>query len=109
MGEMMTKIRTLLVCLTLVILSGCGIQGSVPLEPTAHNDENDLYIVFLGNHFENVTRFLPIDVLGKALFELQEGTHARITDVTGAELDYFYIWVCLGEQCLPVDPFTFSS
>lgn len=101
--------RILALCLVLFLLTGCGLQGQVPLETTDYNDENDVYIVFLGRHFEEVTRFLPVNVLGRALFDLQEGTHEAITEVTGAELDRFYIWVCLGEQCIPVDPFTFSS
>lgn len=80
-----------------------------PLELTGYDEEKDVYVVFHGERFEDASSFLPIGVLGELAFDLQEGTHSSITHASGAEVDHYYIWVCLGEQCIPVDPFTFSS
>lgn len=97
----------LAVSLVLLFLGGCS-QTAPPLEPTAYQENNDIYIVFHGRHFANAGRFLPVGVLGDVAFDLQEGVHDAITDVSGAEVNHYYIWVCLADQCIPVDPFTFS-
>ena len=104
---MNTKRWILALSLVLLFLGGCS-QTAAPLEPTGYQANNDLYIVFHGRHFANATWFLPIRLLGDLAFDLQEGTHGSITDLSGAEIDHYYIWVCLADQCIPVDPFTFS-
>lgn len=103
-GNMFTKRLVITVCLMFLALSGCQTQLSTPLEPARYDEDSDVYIVFQGEHFEDETAFVPIDMLGELAFELQEGTHSSLTDVSGAEVDHYYIWVCSGEQCIPVDP-----
>ena len=88
-----------------LLLSGCGMQPEVGLEPTGYDPENDVYIVFKGQHFQNASDFLPLELVGELAFELQEGTHASIRSLDVAEVDYYYIWACVGEDCIPVDPF----
>ncbi len=88
-----------------MVLGGCQTQVVPPLEAAEYDESSDIYIVFRGEYFEDETEFIPVDMLGKLAFELQEGTHESITHVSGAEVDHYYVWVCLGEQCIPVDPF----
>ena len=107
-GNMNTKRWILALSFVLLFLGGCS-QMSSPLKLTGYNETSDLYVVFHGRHFANAGRFLPVGLLGELLFDLQEGTHNSITNVSGAEVDHYYIWVCLADQCIPVDPFTFSS
>ena len=105
---MIGKRWILALSLIILFLGGCQ-QTASPLAPSSYQASSDLYIVFHGRHFANATQFLPVGLLGDLAFDLQEGTHHAITNVSGAEVDHYYIWVCLAEQCIPVDPFTFSS
>ncbi len=98
-----------ILALSLVLFLGSCSQTATPLEPIEYDASQDVYIVFHGKHFEDATKFLPVDLIGELAFDLQEGTHDKITDVSGAEVDHFYIWLCLADQCIPVDPFTFSG
>lgn len=93
--------------LVLLFLGGC--QQTASLEPIEYNPSDDVYVVFQGRHFADATKFLPVNLIGKLAFDLQEGTHDNITNVSGAEVDHYYIWLCLADQCIPVDPFTFSG
>lgn len=106
---MMFKISWLVVAsLSLLLLSGCQTQVSALLpsvEPMGYEEEHDLYIVFGGQHFQDVGTFLPVKLVGELAFDLQEGTHRSIRHVGVAELNYYYIWLCLGDSCIPVDPF----
>ncbi len=90
----------------LLALAGCAGTGDIATE--AYQPDEDVYIVFHGEHFDTATEFLPNDVITGATFELQEGTHEAITDVSGAEVDHYYIWLCLGQACIPVDPFSYN-
>lgn len=92
----------------LLLLSGCqkvAFEGPTPLAPTGYEEEHDVYIVFKGQHFSDVASFLPLELVGQLAFELQEGTHASVRHVGVAEVDYYYIWLCLEDACIPVDPF----
>lgn len=48
----------------------------------------------------------PVTAAGDTMFSTQEGAHDSVTDATGAEVDHYYVWVCVGDACVPVDPFT---
>ena len=98
---------TALVTVLALALAGCGTLEQ-PLESSGYNQDQDVYIVFHGSHIRNVTALLPGDVVSDVLFELQEGTHETITDVSGAEIDHYYIWLCLEDLCIPVDPFSYN-
>ena len=104
----MLKRSVLALSFVLLILAGCQVQPS-PLEPVEYDASQDVYVVFQGKHFDDATKFLPAKLIGELAFDLQEGTHDNITDVSGAEVDHYYIWLCLADACIPVDPFTFSG
>ena len=84
-------------------------QEDTALETTGYNSEDDVYLIVRGQVIEDATSMLPVGLIGKLAFDLQEGTHKSITDVSGAEVDYYYIWVCLADACIPVDPFRVSK
>lgn len=88
-----------------LVLSGCGMQADVPLATTDYDSEHDVYIVFGGQHFQDASEFLPLELVGELAFKLQEGTHASIRSLDVAEVNYYYIWLCLAEDCIPVDPY----
>lgn len=98
--------RVWLITVGLVLfLSGCGMQADVGLAPTDYDPEDDVYIVFGGQYFQDASEFLPLELVGDLAFKLQEGTHASIKSLDIAEVNYYYIWACIGEDCIPVDPF----
>ncbi len=88
-----------------LLLSGCGMQADMALETADYDPEHDVYVVFGGQHFQDASEFLPLELVGDLAFKLQEGTHASIRSLDVAEVDYYYIWACVGEDCIPVDPF----
>lgn len=51
---------------------------------------------------------LHLDEVGDALYDTQEGVHEELAD-EGLEVDHSYLWLCLGDACLPVDPFSVSN
>jgi hypothetical protein len=104
-----------LVTVAFILLAGtaCQQQSSPELpapelETTAYQPNKDVYLVFRGFIFKRVTSLLPLDVIGEVAFELQKGTHEAIRDVSQVEIDHYYIWVCLEDECIPVDPFSYS-
>lgn len=105
----MKRLAILFVMFVLLLgVTGCQ-QSRAELQPTAYHPDKDIYIVFKGVVFKKVTTLLPVRVLGEVAFKLQEGTHSSIKDVSEAEVDHYYIWVCLADDCIPVDPFTYSN
>ena len=101
-----THRRLAFVLVLLLALVAC--QEDAVLESTGYNPEDDMYIMINGWVIDDVTSILPAKRIGELAFDLQEGTHESITDVSGAEIDHYYIWVCLGDACIPVDPARFS-
>ena len=98
----------LAVLFSLLTLVGCSAPGDNNLVTESYNSDQDVYIVFHGRHFDNATAFLPNALITELTFDLQEGTHESITDLSGAEVDHYYIWLCLGQACIPVDPFRYN-
>ena len=99
---------TVVIVALVFALAGCETGASPTIKSNAYDENQDVYIVFRGQHIANVTSLLPGDLVSDLLLELQEGAHETITDVSGAELDHYYIWLCLEELCIPVDPFSFN-
>jgi len=66
----------------------------------AYNSTGDLTLNLLpGSGLQ-----LPGDT-GTATYELQEGVHDTVTDLTGISVDHSYIWVNVdGEPVLAIDP-----
>jgi hypothetical protein len=105
----MKRLAILFVVFVLLLgMTSCQ-QSRAELQPTAYHSDKDIYIVFKGSVFKKVSALLPAEVLGEVAFNLQEGTHSSIKDVSQAEIDHYYIWVCLEDDCIPVDPFTYSN
>ena len=95
-----------LIAVLMLALAGC--QQDATLEAMDYNPEDDVYLMIGGQVVEDATSILPIGLVGEIAFDLQEGTHERIRDVSGARVNYYYIWVCLADACIPVDPVRFS-
>lgn len=56
-----------------------------------------------------VTDELPLAAVGNSLYRAQEGVHGALKGLTGVEVDYFYVWLHVGNASIPVDPLYFSK
>lgn len=56
-----------------------------------------------------VAETLPVAEVGSLLFDVQEGVHQTLDQSFGLEIDHFYIRICSGDECLPVDPLRFGN
>jgi hypothetical protein len=106
----MKKVVSLVIVFIVLLASiSCQQQPSPELQPTDYQSNKDVYLVFHGKVIKGVTSLLPLSVVSGVTFKLQEGTHSSVRDVSQAEIDHYYIWVCLEEACIPVDPFSYSN
>jgi hypothetical protein len=74
-----------------------------------YNSEYDVYLQVENKLAEKVAKLLGVGSLGSQAFDTQEGAHATVTDTSGEEIEHYYIWICIGDQCVPVDPFRASN
>lgn len=83
--------------LAVIVAAQVLVGGSAS---AAYLSTNDLTVNLLpGSGLE-----LPGDT-GTVTYDLQEGVHDTITDLTGVSVDHSYIWVEVdGEPVLAVDP-----
>lgn len=92
--------RAALATALLVLLGGALAQ---------HDPDDDVYIRVEEPTVERVARSLGLGALGGALYDAQEGVHETVTETTGAEVERYYLNVCLGDECLPIDPLRVSN
>jgi hypothetical protein len=90
----------------LAVLAAVALTGVAVAE---YNPDNDIYLRVDNKNLNKVAKAVALNRTGDALFETQEGAHATTTETTGQEVDHYYIWICLGGSCVPVDPFTASN
>ena len=62
-----------------------------------------------GSSGDLIADALPVAETGEAAYDTQEGAHDSVTLLTGVAVDHYYIDVCTGDECIPVDPFTFDN
>jgi hypothetical protein len=74
-----------------------------------YNSEYDVYVQVENKLAEKVAKRLGVGRLGSQAFDTQEGVHSTVTDTSGEEVEHYYIWICIGDQCVPVDPFRPSN
>ena len=89
-----------LICVLALALAGAAFAQ--------YNPDNDVYITVDNPVVEEVAEDIGLGELGDDLFEAQEGVHETVKETTGEEVDHYYIHICSGKQCVPVDPFRFG-
>ncbi len=72
------------------------------------NPSHDVHVNVNAGPANKVVDALPVNRVGKALFRIQEGAHRAVKQTTGTSVDHHYIWIGVGHQSVPVDPFEFS-
>ena len=71
--------------------------------------DDDVRIRLFNRTAERVATTVGLGDAGDELYDVQEGAHTTITDTTGEEIEHDYIWICVGDECVPVDPVRFSN
>lgn len=97
-------IRTVVASILLVVFLGVALG-----EDDSYNSESDVYIQIENHTLEEVAAAIALGTLGTEMFELQEELHDVIGESTGEEIDHYYIWICVGDECIPIDPFEFGG
>lgn len=95
-----------------LILKALAFVGLVALAGTAmaeYNPDDDVYIKVENETATKLAKTLKLGDLGDDLFDAQEGAHEVVGETTGEEVDHYYIHVCVGDECVPVDPVRFRN
>lgn len=90
------------------LLTALGLLVALSFGSAEHRSDQDISVTVSTPLTDNIAEKAQLGKLGKRLFNLQEGAHQQLKETTGVEVDYFYLNLCLGDACLPVDPFTFG-
>ena len=91
------------------VLFACALLLSLGMGSAEYDPSKDIRIEVTTAPTTRLARTLGVGRLGAQAFDLQEGAHATLTDTTGVSVDHYYVWVCFGSECVPVDPFTVGN
>lgn len=86
-----------------------ALLGSVGTVFAEGDSDGDIRITLYNKTLERIASTAEVGETGEALYDTQEGVHDTVADTTGAEVDHFYIWTCIGDECVAVDPVRFSN
>lgn len=87
-----------------VVLALASIGGALG----QYNAESDVYLRVENQTAEEVAATAGVGEAGGVLFEAQEGAHGLVGESSGQSVSHYYIWICVGDECVPVDPFEYS-
>jgi hypothetical protein len=76
---------------------------------SGYNPEDDVTITVDNPVTNSVAETLNVGKIGDTAFNAQEGVHKAVEGSTGKSVSHYYVKVCLGSSCVPVDPFKFSK
>lgn len=74
-----------------------------------YDPKKDSRIRLNNRQAESIASTAEVGTVGDELYTVQEETHDTVTDTTGVEVEHSYLWVCVGDECVPVDPLRFSN
>jgi hypothetical protein len=75
----------------------------------ADSNDDDVYLYVENELLEEAATDLGVATTGRELYRTQESLHRSIRKTTGYSVPHNYVWLCVGSQCLPVDPYTFDN
>lgn len=94
---------------TTIALFACALLLTFGTGNAQYDPSKDVRVELDSAPTTRLARTLGIGRLGSTAFRLQETAHRTLTNTTGVSVPYFYVWVCLGTECVPVDPFTVGN
>ena len=93
----------------MTLLAACALLLPLGTAAAQYDPSQDVYVKVDAPLTNRLASKLGVGRLGARAFNLQEGAHRTLTQATGVSVDHFYVWVCLGSECVPVDPFTVGN
>ncbi len=85
------------------------LLGLLGLGLAEYKPEDDVEVNVDAPIVSDLAEAAGVGKVGDALFRMQEAAHNTVTKTTGAEVDHYYVKLCLGKKsCVPVDPFKVS-
>jgi hypothetical protein len=70
---------------------------------------NDVYVQIDNDLLEAAAKDAKVGKTGRELYRTQESTNRTVQRSTGLDVDNYYVWFCVGNECVPLDPYTFSN
>jgi hypothetical protein len=95
------KVRSFILVSVLAVLSSGFAQDT----SSGYNPEDDVTITVDNPVTNEVAETLGVSQVGDALFNTQEGVHKTVEGSTGQSVNHYYVKLCLGKSCVPIDPF----
>jgi hypothetical protein len=92
---------------TFILASVVALLSFVFAEDTSsgYDSSQDVTITVDNPVTNEVAETLGVGQVGDALFNTQEGVHKTVENTTGQSVNHYYVKLCLGKSCLPIDPF----
>jgi hypothetical protein len=87
---------------SVVALLGVGFAQDTS---SGYDSSQDVTITVDNPVTNEVAETLGVGQVGDALFNTQEGVHKTVENTTGQSVNHYYVKLCLGKSCLPIDPF----
>jgi hypothetical protein len=72
---------------------------------SGYDSSQDITITVDNSITNQAAETLGVGQVGNALFNTQEGVHSAVEGSTGTSVKHYYVKLCLGKSCVPVDPF----
>ncbi len=94
---------------SMIVLVACALLLSLGTATAEYDPSRDVRVGVDSPTTNRLASRLRIGSLGRSAFRVQEGAHASLKALTGVSVDHFYVWICLGPECVPVDPFTVGN
>jgi hypothetical protein len=95
------KVRSFILASVLAVLGFAFAEGN----SSGYDASNDVTLKVDNAATNAVAETLGVGKVGDAAFNTQEGVHKAVEGNTGQSVNHYYVKVCLGSSCIPVDPF----
>ncbi len=70
---------------------------------------SDVYVIVSGTLASMASGWLPLSMISSPLYATQQDAQAAIDSMTGTSMDTYYVWVCVSDSCVPVDPYNVGN
>jgi hypothetical protein len=95
------SLRTFILASVIALLSFAFAEGT----SDGYDSSQDVTVTIDNPVTNQVAETLGVGQVGDALFNTQENVHKTIESSTGQSVKHYYVKLCLGKSCVPVDPF----
>lgn len=95
------NLRTFILASMVALLSFAFAEGT----SSGYDSSQDVTVTVDNSVTNKVAETLGVGQVGNTLFNTQEGVHKTVEGSSGQSVNHYYVKLCLGKSCVPVDPF----